>query len=111
MPIQLIDPIGENINNNIVNGIPQYQDMFIYAELLASSRGRTVLITTNDGNVSQGVEKTGLEKTKRVNLLGVNQNSNSPNYLNFTTNYYDGSTGNQTQYESFGMSSIKVTIN
>ena len=109
----VLDPNDVNINTNIVNGIPQYQDMYIFAELTAKSRGRTVIVTTNDGNVSQGMFKTGLEKPRNVNFMGVNQNkdNNNPNYLNFTTNYYDGSTGNQTQYESFGITSIKITTN
>jgi len=118
--VNLIDPNSVNINTIIdnngipfVNGIPQYQDMYIFAELKAKSKGRTVIVTTNDGNVSQGVFKTGFEKPKEVNLLGVNQNQddNNPNYLKFTTNYYDGSTGNYTQYESFGINNIKVVIN
>ena len=29
--------------------------------------------------------------------MGFNQNSKNPNFENFTTNYYDGSTGNETQ--------------
>jgi hypothetical protein len=97
-----------NINNNMVNAIPQYQDMFIYAELLATSRGRTVIVNGTE-------EKTGLEETIRVNFIGVDQNENkflgNPNYLNFTTNYYDGSTGENLKFESFGISSIKITIN
>jgi len=118
--VNLIDPNSVNINTTpdsngipFVNGIPQYQDMYIFAELKAKSKGRTVIVTTNDGNVSEGVFKTGFEKPKDVNLLGVNQNkeNDNPNYLKFTTNYYDGSTGNYTQYESFGINNIKVTIN
>ena len=111
--VRIIEPNDVNINKNIVNGIPQYQDMYIFAELKAKSRGRTVIVTTNDGNVSQGAFKTGLEKPRKVNLLGTNQieEDNNPNYMNFTTNYYDGSTGSYTQYESFGISSIKVVIN
>ena len=93
--VRIIEPNDVNINKNIVNGIPQYQDMYIFAELKAKSRGRTVIVTTNDGNVSQGAFKTGLEKPRKVNLLGVNQieEDNNPHYMNFTTNYYDGSTG------------------
>lgn len=110
--VNLIDP--NNIANNgnpHTNGIPQYQDMYIFAELTAKSRGRTVLITTNDGNNTEGTFKTGLEKSKSVNFLGVNQNINDPNYLNFTTNYYDGSTPEGRQYESFGINNIKVVVN
>lgn len=107
----LIDPNNDvNINPNIVNGIPQYQDMHIFTELIATRKGRTVLVSQGELN-TYNVEKTDLENTTVVNFLGNNQNTNSPNYLNFTTNYYDGSSGNDVQYEGFGMTSIKVVIN
>lgn len=110
--VNLIDPLSVNINTNIVNGIPQYQDMFIYAELYAARKGRTVLVKT-EGISDYKIEPTGLENDVRVNFIGVNQNQegNDPNYLNFTTNYYDGSTGENVHYEGFGMSSIKITVN
>jgi len=115
--VNMIDPNEVNTKkkgNNNINAIPQYQDMYIFAELKAKSKARTVIVTTNDGNVSQGTFDTGI-KPREVNLLGVNQidenDSGNPNYLKFTTNYYDGSTGTHTQYESFGISSIKVVTN
>ena len=127
MAVTLIDPNTINVNrtpdaNNVpfVNGIPQYQDMYIYVELTAKSKGRTVIVTTNSGNISHGVLKTGLSVPQYVNFMGVNQidlgtnqqgMNNNPNYLKFTTNYYDGSTGNYTQFESFGINNIKITIN
>ena len=99
----LIEPNCVNINNNVVNGIPQYQDMYIFAELTAKSKGRTIII---DGN-------TNSTKSKKINFIGNNQDNenNNPNYLNFTTNYYDGSTGNGTHYEGFGINNIKIKIN
>ena len=48
----LVEPNDININNNLidgvpfVNGIPQYQDMFIFAELTAVSKGRSVIINS-----------------------------------------------------------------
>ncbi len=109
----LNDPNDVNINTNIVNGIPQYQDMYIFAELRAERRGRSVLVTT-EGTNNYTVENTGLENTVNVNFLGINQNENestNPNFLKFTTNYYDGSNGDKIQYEGFGITNIKVTIN
>ena len=100
----LVEPNCVNINNDIVNGIPQYQDMYIFAELTAKSKGRTIII---DGN-------TNSTTSKKINFLGNNQDNesaNNPNYLNFTTNYYEGSTGNATHYEGFGISNIKIVIN
>lgn len=109
----LIDPNQANINTEIVNGIPQYQDMYIFAELIAESKGRTVIVTTNGGQNSEGTIKTGLETERTANFMGVNQDNtdNNPNYLNFTTNYYDGSTGNRLNYESFGITNIKIKVN
>jgi len=114
------DPNAVNLRNQhgentITNAVANYQDMNIFAELTASRRGRSVIVT------GEGMQKTGTEKTLKVNFIGNNQNKNNygddndinnPNYLNFTTNYYDGSTpDNQIQYESFGITSIKVVIN
>lgn len=99
----LVEPNCVNINNNnVINGIPQYQDMYIFAELTARSRGRTVIING----------KATSETSKKINLMGNDQNSkDNPNYLNFTTNYYDGSTGNKTHYEGFGINNIKIVVN
>ena len=110
--VNLIDPNSVNTNPNIINSIPQYQDMYIFAELTAVRKGRTVLEMMSE-NGGLNVVTTGLEDTKKVNFLGTNQNkeNGNPNYLNFTTNYYDGSTGGKVQYEGFGMSNIKVVIN
>jgi hypothetical protein len=91
MNVNLIDPNEVNINPNTVNGIPQYQDMYIFAEFVGTRRGRTVLIKAGDSNSYFG-EQTGLENTITVNFLGMNQNTDNPNYMNFTTNYYQGST-------------------
>lgn len=103
----LVEPNCININNEIVNGIPQYQDMHIFAELTAKSRGRTVIV---DGNTNNPYNTS----TKTINFIGNNQDNedpNNPNYLNFTTNYYDGSTGGKTHYEGFGIDNIKIVIN
>ena len=102
----LVEPNELNTNQNMVNGIPQYQDMYIFAELTATSKGRTIIKNSN-------VNST---KSKIINFIGNNQNNDNPNnpdpnYLNFTTNYYDGSTDSETHYEGFGINSIKIVIN
>lgn len=99
--VVLVDPNSVNINTNQINSIPQYENMHINADLIAKRRGRTILFT---GGAST-------DKSITVNLMGFNQNESSSNYGNFTTNYYDGSTGNDKQYESFGIQSIKTSIN
>jgi len=100
--VVLVDPNLVNVNTNQINPIPEYETMHIQADLIAKRKGRTVL---NSGGNST------TEETITVNLMGFNQNSKNPNFENFTTNYYDGSTGNETQYESFGITSIKTSIN
>jgi GH25 family lysozyme M1 (1,4-beta-N-acetylmuramidase) len=108
----LLDPNDVNTNPNISNSIPQYQDMFIFAELRAVRKERTVLVTSSETGNGSNILKTGLEKNiGEVNFIGVDQNKNSPNYLKFTTRYYDGSNGDNVQFEGFGMSNIKVIIN
>jgi len=100
---------------NQINGAPPYEDMHIFAELTAVNKARTILVSGGDGT-KYHVEDNGMNDTLRVNFMGNDQNlesddRNNPNYLNFTTNYYDGSTGSNMNYESFGMSSIHVIIN
>lgn len=120
----LLDPNKVDINPFIPNGIPQYQDMHIFAELTAIRKARTVLYKLGDSAVYRD-KITGMEETIRVNLLGNDQTKSivirdgemkdkivgNPNYLHFTTNYYQGSTGTETQYEGFGISDIKIVIN
>ncbi len=109
--IVLLDPNDVNTNPNVINSIPQYQDMFIYADLRAVRKGRTVLQTSSEAGNGANIIKTGLEDFTEVSFLGTDQNKNSPNFNSFTTRYYDGSNGDNVQYEGFGMSSIKVSIN
>ena len=99
----LIEPNDVNTEgNNNINAIPQYQDMYIFAELIAESKGRTVIIDGNTSSTSSGP----------INFIGNDQNEkDNPNYLNFTTNYYDGSNKDGEYYEGFGISNIKILTN
>ena len=102
--VVLVDPNCVNVNTNQTNAIPKYEDMHIDVDLVATRRGRSILFT--------GGART--DKSITINLMGFNQNTadpKDPNYENFTTNYYDGSTGTERQYESFGIRSVKATIN
>jgi hypothetical protein len=108
--VHLMDPGMVNVNQGIINGIPQYQDMHIFAELIAQRKGRTVLAISSQGT---SVQDNGMNDDVVVNFIGNNQDDKqpNPNYLNFTTNYYDGSSGDRRQLEGFGINSIKVVIN
>ncbi len=109
MAVEVIDPNSVNINENMTNSIPQYQDMHIYAELTAVARPRTTIQSTGLGfaNVDIKSENGG---GAVINFLG-SQQDDSFNKANFTTDYYDGSVGGNIQYEGFGITSIKATIN
>lgn len=101
--VLLVKPNLVNVNQEFVNGIPEYQNMYIFAELTAQSKGRTVITNTDTTTTS----------SKKINFIGNNQNedADNPNKLNFTTNYYDGSNPNGEYYEGFGINSIKISIN
>ena len=104
------DPNAININPNIVNAISDYQDMHINVELTAVRRGRSTI--TNAVGVATSTTGVKTDDLLVVNFIGANLNKGNPNYLNFTTNYYDGSSGiNEIQSESFGISNIKIVIN
>ena len=114
--VNVINPNDPNINSDmnggIINATPQYQDMYISAELTAIRRGRTVLDTNNKGTIVSFDKKNSYESDIKINLLGENQNKGGIDNAKFTTNYYDGSgSDNQIQYEGFGITEIDVKIN
>ncbi|MFW6246610.1 MAG: hypothetical protein ACOC22_00340 [bacterium] len=100
--VVLVDPNCVNTEVGLVNEIPPYENMHIYADLVATRKGRTVL---------QVGKPISSDSTVTINMMGFNQNSETSNENMFTTNYYDGSTGEEKQYESFGIENIKITIN
>ena len=82
--VLMADPNLVNTNQNMINSIPQYQDMFIFAELTAKSRGRSVVFTSNNSGL-YSLSKESVNKDVVVNFMGNNQDSAQPNsnYLNF----------------------------
>ena len=117
--VNLIDPNNANLNYVQVgkereyqeNGIPQYQDMYIVAELTAVQRGRTILSTDVATDITKQ-DIRGFEKDKYVSFMGQNQDRDNEAHFNqFTTNWYDGSTQTDKTYEGFGINSIDVEIN
>lgn len=105
--VNLIDP--NNINNkyNHINGIPQYQDMYIFVELLAYGQQRTVLVKSSS-NVGYDYYS---EKTRTISLLGYTDNASNKYDGYYTTNYYYGSESNDTVYNGFGITDINIKIN
>lgn len=118
--VQLIDPLfatipthGEGVDEKPVleNGVPKYEDMHIYADLVVERRGRTVLETNNKG-LKANLVRTGLDDDVKINFLGFNQNDDSPDNGSFTTRYYDGSVSEKgIQHDSFGITKIRTLIN
>jgi hypothetical protein len=106
-----IDPNEPNINLNLVNGIPQYENMYIHAELTAISRGRTILSIDVDTDV-RNIDKSGYNDGRLVSFLGQNQDIDDASQFNkFTTNYYDSNTNSMKIFEGFGIGSINVLVN
>lgn len=103
--VELIDPI-ESIPN-LPNGTPNYEDLFIFAELLGQRRERSVLsLNSNQGKVSL---ETQLSNTN-VNMLGVDYKKDVSESATFTTNWTNNE-GSTTTLEGFGVSNIEVKIN
>lgn len=107
MAINIVeDPNDVNILNNQYNGIAPYENMYIDVSLTAQRRNRSMLVIQNDN-----VELSNETGSGSVNFLGFNQSTSDYSNKHFTTNYYEGSTGDKTQYESFGIENIKITVN
>lgn len=107
MAIYLHDPNNFNSNPNLINGAPPYEDMYIYAELTAIQKGRSVLMKS-DGGVYNSDKYASNDVS--INFIGVNQDQEDPNVGRMTTNWYDGSKKGEVQYEGFGISRIDVKI-
>lgn len=104
--VRLIDPNKINVNPNQINAIPDYEDMHILAELSARRRGRTILMS------SGGVADTRTDDTINVNLMGVNQDKNNPNFGAFSTEWHDADLGGKMgQTETFGITNITIKTN
>jgi len=109
--VNLIDPNNSNINNNITNGIPQYQDMYISVDLTAYKRQRTVLSTNINTDITK-INKDASQEGETISFLGQNQDQNNSAHFNkFTTNYYDQESDTEKTYEGFGIKSIDVVVN
>ena len=104
--VHLIDPMDvvSNLGNQL-HGTPRYEQMFIFAELSAERRGRSVL-TFNSTKGTISVDQT-LGDIK-LNLMGVDQSN--PNDSELTTRWTNNIDNTTTPYEGFGISNIKVKI-
>lgn len=104
--VELINPI-ESVSN-LPNGTPEYEKLFIFAELLGERRERSVLtLNSNQGGVSL---QTQLSNTN-VNMLGVDYKPDVNNSAKFTTNWTDNETNDSVTLEGFGINKIDVNIN
>jgi len=118
--VKLIDPNNANLNyiqnskgekEYQHNGIPPYEDMYILAELSAVRRGRTILTTRIDTDITKKDERS-FNDDRYVSFMGQNQDPDNEAHFNqYTTNWYDGSTDVNKTYEGFGISKIDIEIN
>jgi len=88
---------------NYVNGTPEYEKMFIFAELIGRRRGRTTLVRSGFGT-SQQFE--GLENDISINMMGFDQETKE-----YTTRYSRNTSMSKSVYEGFGITNIDVKIN
>lgn len=92
--IQIAEP-NTNVNNT--------DELFIYVDLIAESRGNTVLNTTSRTVTSAG--------DGEVNLMGYKvDNSNNKIFTTDYTEIYDDQ-GNTVTYEGFGIDNINIVVN
>lgn len=103
--VDLIDPIKSV--SSLPNGTPNYEELFIFAELLAERRERSVL-TLNSTQNSTSLQ-TELSNAN-VNMLGVDFNKDVKNSSTFTTKWTDNVTNTTTTLEGFGIDNIEVNI-
>jgi hypothetical protein len=103
MGVQLIDPIEAIKQFPFANGVPEYERMFIFAELTAQRRGRSIILSSGNGTFS--LERT-INSDLTVNMLGPDKPTNT-----FTTNWSEATSATEDNFEGFGITRISVKIN
>lgn len=103
--VLLVDPNLVNVNTELEYPVPNYEDMYVYLDLRAERRGRTVLTSTGTGIYKQ--ELNGLNDDVSVSFLGAKK---SGNINEFTTNWHLDSFESDG-FESFGIKKVTITTN
>jgi hypothetical protein len=100
--VDLIDPI-DSVSRlpQDLNGTPPYENMFIFAELTAIRRGRSVITVTAAGNTTLRTDNT-----IKVNFSGFDQDTQQ-HTTKWTQNV---GSNNRPNYEGFGMTNISVNV-
>jgi hypothetical protein len=88
--VVLVDPNIVNINSDQINAIPQYQDMHVFVEMIATRKGRTVLTIEGNGVV---LDEESSADNVRISLLGANQSKDTDRSGLFTTAWSEENTG------------------
>jgi hypothetical protein len=104
--VNLIDP-NEVISElpSFMNGAPDYEKMFLFVELTAERKARTVLRSSTVGTTRV---KTGFEQDVRISMMGYDQSQNETQH---TTRYSFNTSIADKAYEGFGISNIKIVNN
>ena len=103
--VMLVDPNDINVNPDQINAIPDYENMHLLVELSARRRGRSIIMSGG------GQIETDGDSQISVNLMGVSQDKDDPNYGSFTTNWHDMDSGDGGQSETFGITRIDIKTN
>ena len=106
--VNIIDP-NQVISNlpSYLNGAPPYEQMYIFVELTARRKGRTVLETTNNG-VGANKIITGFEDDVSISMMGYDQSTNNTEH---TSKYIFNTAIGGDEYEGFGIENIKIQTN
>ena len=121
MAIDLIDPNDINVptidgkafdgTNDLENGLPPYEKMFIFAELRVSRRGNTEIIAGSDGLISVGQTANDIN----ISLMGYGEytDENGKTQKYYSTRYTDnvGGSINKSYLEGIGITNINMKIN
>ena len=105
--INIIDP-KDVISElpSFMNGAPDYEKMYLFVELTAERKKRTVLKSTNMGVTKL---KNGFDKDVSISMMGYDQSKT--NNAEHTTRYTFNTSIADKAYEGFGISNIKITTN
>lgn len=105
MPVHLIDPIDSvsKLPKNL-NGTPEYEKMFIFVELTAERRGRSVIVSSENGT---NIDNSQPFEDLRVNLMGADI---SGNIARLTTKWTDNTSQSEKILEGFGITQIDIKV-
>lgn len=101
MAVQLIDPLEQATSLQLPTAAPKMEQLFIFAELVAYRRQRSIFRDNGQGQITLSSEF----RDEDVNFLGFDNNDEK-----FTTRWTRNYDGTGTLEEGFGMTDISISI-